>query len=39
MKAVADWVQQYRRFWDASFDRLDAYLDAVQQGDDDGCRS
>src|SRR6201746_618325 len=26
MKAVADWVDQYRIFWDASFKRLDAYL-------------
>jgi DNA-binding transcriptional ArsR family regulator len=26
IKAVADWVDQYRAFWDGSFDRLDAYL-------------
>jgi len=39
MKAVADWVDQYRRFWDAGFDRLDAYLQEIQQGDDDGTRS
>lgn len=26
MQAVAGWVDQYRIFWDASFDRLDAYL-------------
>ncbi len=36
MKAIADWVEQYRQFWDASFDRLDAHLEAVQQGTDDG---
>lgn len=26
IKAIADWVDQYRIFWDGSFDRLDAYL-------------
>ena len=26
LKEVADWAENYRRFWDASFDRLDAYL-------------
>ena len=39
MKAVADWVDQYRRFWDASFNRLDAYLQEIQQGGDGGARS
>ncbi len=24
------WVEQYRKFWEASFDRLDAYLQALQ---------
>ena len=26
LKEVADWVEHYRRFWEESFDRLDAYL-------------
>ncbi len=26
LKDVADWVEQYRRFWEESFDRLDDYL-------------
>lgn len=26
---VADWMQQYRRLWEESFDRLDAYLKTV----------
>jgi DNA-binding transcriptional ArsR family regulator len=26
---VADWMQQYREFWEESFDRLDAYLKTV----------
>lgn len=27
---AADWIEQYRRFWDESFDRLDAYLRQLQ---------
>jgi DNA-binding transcriptional ArsR family regulator len=26
LKEVSDWVERYRRFWEESFDRLDAYL-------------
>jgi len=26
LKEVAEWVEHYRRFWEASFDRLDDYL-------------
>jgi|SRR5271170_3022968 DNA-binding transcriptional ArsR family regulator len=26
LREVADWVEQYRRFWEESFDRLDNYL-------------
>lgn len=26
MQAVASWIDQYRIFWDASFDRLNDYL-------------
>jgi DNA-binding transcriptional ArsR family regulator len=26
LKAAADWVEEYRRFWEQSFDRLDEYL-------------
>ncbi len=26
LKEVAGWVEQYRRFWEESLDRLDAYL-------------
>ena len=28
-KDVADWMEQYREFWEESFDRLDAYLKTV----------
>jgi DNA-binding transcriptional ArsR family regulator len=30
LRAVDDWVGQYRRHWEESFDRLDAYLRDVQ---------
>jgi DNA-binding transcriptional ArsR family regulator len=29
LKNVADWTDQYRKFWEESFDRLDAYLKTV----------
>jgi DNA-binding transcriptional ArsR family regulator len=28
LKEVADWVAEYRAFWDESFDRLDEHLSA-----------
>src|ERR1700709_1843240 len=28
-KDVADWMDEYRAFWEESFDRLDAYLKTV----------
>ena len=30
LKDVDDWLERYRRFWDASLDRLDAYLRQMQ---------
>ena len=35
LKEATDWMERYRQFWDASFDRLDAHLRRVQQGRDD----
>jgi DNA-binding transcriptional ArsR family regulator len=41
LRDVADWVSQYRRHWEESFERLDTYLRDVQSkqehgnGDDD----
>ena len=41
LRDVADWVSQYRRHWEDSFERLDAYLRQVNKeqeqghGDDD----
>lgn len=36
LRDVADWVSQYRRHWEESFDRLDAYLRQVQQTEEHG---
>ena len=30
LKEATDWMERYRRFWDESFDRLDAHLRRVQ---------
>jgi DNA-binding transcriptional ArsR family regulator len=34
LKAVADWAEPYRRFWDASYRRLDDYLQQLQGQED-----
>ena len=31
LKEAADWVGEYRQFWDESFERLDEYLAAVKK--------
>ncbi|HEX5147886.1 MAG TPA: metalloregulator ArsR/SmtB family transcription factor [Candidatus Limnocylindrales bacterium] len=39
LRDVADWVGEYRRHWEASFDRLDDYLrelQATEKSDDAG---
>src|SRR5687768_16147505 len=30
LKEASDWMEQYRKFWEESFDRLDAYLKVLQ---------
>jgi DNA-binding transcriptional ArsR family regulator len=30
LKDIANWVERYRKFWEESFDRLDAYLREIQ---------
>ena len=35
LRDIADWVAQYRRHWEASFDRLDDYLREIQATGDD----
>ncbi len=36
LKDVAAWMEDYRQFWDESWDRLDAYLHELQAGAEDG---
>lgn len=31
LKAVSDWMGNYRRFWEESFERLDEFLQELQQ--------
>src|SRR5918999_5835844 len=33
LKEVAEWAQEYRRFWDASYERLDEYLQHLKEED------
>jgi DNA-binding transcriptional ArsR family regulator len=32
LEEVTDWLEHYRTFWQASFDRLTAHLDKIQKG-------
>src|SRR5215470_5277879 len=31
LREIGDWVEEYRRFWEESFDRLDEYLKKVSK--------
>src|SRR6266508_3376950 len=31
LKDIAEWAEGYRRFWDASYERLDSYLQHMQE--------
>src|ERR1043165_9503135 len=31
LKEVSDWIESYRHIWEQRFDRLDAYLKAIQE--------
>jgi DNA-binding transcriptional ArsR family regulator len=31
LQEATEWMERYRRFWDANLDRLDAHLKALQQ--------
>ncbi len=33
LKEAADWIEEYRVFWEQRFDRLDAYLREIQEKD------
>jgi DNA-binding transcriptional ArsR family regulator len=37
LKGASDWLDQYRRFWEGSFNKLDQYLQDIQPKEkDDG---
>jgi DNA-binding transcriptional ArsR family regulator len=36
LKEVAGWLENYRRFWEEQFDRLDDYLKELQQKEKKG---
>ena len=38
LKDAADWIEHYRRFWEESLDRLDAYLKEVQAATKRGAK-
>jgi DNA-binding transcriptional ArsR family regulator len=31
LKKIAEWAENYRRFWDPSYERLDAYLNHLKK--------
>ena|SRR5918993_2566743 len=35
LREVSDWVEQYRGFWEQSFDRLDEYLRELRRGENE----
>ena len=39
LRDVADWMEQYRRFWDESFDRLDDLLRELEEKRSRGQRA
>ena len=39
LKEVAEWVENYRRFWDANFERLDEYLQHLKAKETDHGQS
>jgi DNA-binding transcriptional ArsR family regulator len=36
LREATAWMEDYRRFWDESFDRLDAHLKRIQQEKNEG---
>jgi hypothetical protein len=35
LREVAEWAENYRHFWDESYQRLDEYLNRLQTEEDD----
>ena len=39
LKQLDGWLGRYRKFWEGSFDKMDAYLAQLQKGDGRGRKS
>ncbi len=39
LKDLFNWLAVYRRFWDGSFDKMDAYLATLTKGNPDGRKN
>lgn len=39
LRELDGWLAPYRRFWEGSFDKMDAYLARLTKGDPDGRKS
>jgi DNA-binding transcriptional ArsR family regulator len=39
LKQLDGWLDRYRRHWQESFDKMDAYLAELTMGDDDASRN
>ena len=39
LKDLAGWLEFYRRFWEGSFDKMDAYLAQLTKGNPDASRN
>jgi DNA-binding transcriptional ArsR family regulator len=39
LRELAGWLEHYRRFWEGSFDRLEAYLNELQKGNSNEPRN
>ncbi len=35
LKAVDGWLERYRQHWEESFDKMEAYIDALRKGESD----
>jgi DNA-binding transcriptional ArsR family regulator len=39
LREVAEWAEEYRRFWDATYERLDEYLQQLQAKEERNARN
>ncbi|HEY2376083.1 MAG TPA: metalloregulator ArsR/SmtB family transcription factor [Gemmatimonadaceae bacterium] len=38
IKQIAEWAEDYRQFWDAAYERLDAYLNHLMSDEQDDAK-